>query len=443
MGLYVKNFYGSINGKNIYDFTRNLDYNLKQKERIDYINNIIEEELGNKYFEELFTQTFHEKIDKDAAVWVKEEKRYMRWESFISWCEKRNINFIKYLSMKEEVGSYTGQNISHINLVLTEKDNIYSETNIAKELEKLADYILNAPDGERISKKTKYNFYTNEELFRKEVKEKKIGDLSGDNNNEDEIIDFLIKKCKNFKKEIKQVITYDDLEDESLACLQDYENAIFKLKDAISNLKKINKDVIKQRKLGSHIIKMKEDQILCKDFIKGTIYFKQPLPDSNKIDWDKFDFSDKKHALALLSMSFKGNFSEDLYCLLYDMENLINSCNFTSSEKIIIMLLRKNITQQHMGEILKVSQPTINYMINKIVNKIINAYRILYESWFYNNIEKSRVKKCNKCGISKLVNENYFRKRADKKGDGYYNCCRKCEKNKKVTKSTYKKASLK
>ncbi|WP_454052429.1 hypothetical protein [Clostridium sp. Marseille-Q7071] len=81
-------------------------------------------------------------------------------------------------------------------------------------------------------------------------------------------------------------------------------------------------------------------------------------------------------------------------------------------------------------------------MINKIVNKIINAYRILYESWFYNNIEKSRVKKCTN-GISKLVNENYFSEEGQIKKVTVIIIAAENVKKIKSTKSTYKKASLK
>ena len=106
-------FNGDIDGVVMQDFTSQLDYKLNQKERVEHLHKILNDERGlpKPYFEELFEQ---ERID--------------------------------------------GIDVSKVKLSPGQKDEIYTETNVAKQLELMANYILYAKDGESLTKKTKYNF---------------------------------------------------------------------------------------------------------------------------------------------------------------------------------------------------------------------------------------------------------------------------------------------
>lgn len=379
MALPVKNFFGKINGKTIFDFTKNLDYTLTQQERIEELNKRFS---NNNFFEELFEQTYD---------------------------TKRNVD------------------TSKIKLCLSKSDGIYSETNIAKYLEILTNYILYAPDGEKINKKTEYNFYTNEELFRKELKEKSLEDIIEKENEKDcrnEILDFLVRKGQNYKNQIKQKITHSDVCSNNI--LFEYNNYITLLKTEMLTMKENNVSVHSQKRIGSIIKDVKDDMLLTKDIMNGTIYFKQVLPDSTAIDWNEFDWGNRNHVLQLLSFRPRySGFDDDLNCLIYDLNILMKKIKFTNIEYDIINFMRRDKSEVEIAEILNVTQQNISKSMNRIYRKIYNTYIINYDEWYYTYIEKGTWKRCSKCGEIKLANERYFHKEPKGK-DGLKSVCKKC-----------------
>jgi hypothetical protein len=193
VALPYKRFLGKLNGKNIKFFTKQLDYKIKdQQERIQKVRDILYTQKG-EYSDKFF-------------------------EEYIDDYYKKNPNKQDFLSQ---------------------------DIDVFKELEKMANYILFCPGAERITKKTKYNFYTDEKF--KEVLKKDIHldsiisdvnnsiDDTGNNTDEDalsgdEVIAYLIRKGENYKKQIKQKIFKNDYKDKELSCLNDYQNSIDNMK---------------------------------------------------------------------------------------------------------------------------------------------------------------------------------------------------------------------
>jgi predicted DNA-binding protein (UPF0251 family) len=352
--LPVKNFMGKIDGKDIHYFLSQIKHpELTQKERIELVREVLYTQNGflDSYFEEVFDQ--------------------------------------------KEVENYT--NPTHVKLCVDKKNFLSHEINICKALEIMTDYILYSPDGERINKKTKYNFYPEKIFERKLAKEDKISDLvSGDTNEdftEDEVIDFLIRKGQNYKKVIEQRITSKDFKDEELSVLNDYRVVIEKLQCVLKQLKESDSSVREQKKIGGLIASMRDDQVMCKDKIKGTIYFKQCMADSTGTDYDMFDFTNTEHILSLLKMPKRSDFGDDLACLIYDLDSLLKKVSFTKKELGILQLWRDNDeTQESIAEKVGVNQSTISRNLTSIANKISDVYKRSYNNWYYTEIEKGEYK---------------------------------------------------
>jgi hypothetical protein len=395
VALPYKRFIGKLNGKNIKFFTKQLDYSIKdQQKRIERVKDVLYTKDGyiDKFFEEYMDDYY-----------------------------KKHPNKEDYLSQDIEV---------------------------FKELEKMANYILFCPGAERITKKTKYNFYTDDKFKEKLRKDIHLdGIISSVNNNiddsgnntdidalnGDEVIAYLIRKGENYKKQIKQKIFKKDFKDKELKCLIDYQNSIDSMREKLGSLRKNGENIWLQKKLVSNMGSSKDDELMCKDKIKRTIYFKQVLPDEGFIDYDMFDFFDKEQVKALLRCTPR-DFTADLGILIYDMEQLVQNCGLTIVERNILDIYRQstyddeNTTLEGMANKLGVKQQYISAVLNNICNKIISKFEEVYEDWYYLNKVKGKYKKCSSCGKIKLANERYFRKRSDNKGDGYYNQCRICEK---------------
>lgn len=429
MALPVKNFYGKIDGKTIYDFSRKLDYGIdSQQERIKYVDELIntkrefKKPLPDTYFEELFIQEYDEAIDKDKCYFDEELDKYVTYEDYVNKYGRESLHDGK---------RHTGKNVSHVKLCLNTSDGIYSETNIARELEKMADYILYAPDGERINKTTEYNFYTEEKFKERLKKDMNLeGTLSKSGEDDDERIDFLIRKGNNYKLETKQKFQKKDLKDEELKdVIVPYYRERERLSNLISDIKSgRNKDKYSLKEIymmGNQIKSLNKDLVDVKDQIKGTIYFKQPLPDEGKIDYDEFDFFNEKHIEGLLSINPRCDLQDDLACLTNDIQYLISKCNFSDVELDIIDMMRNNYDVAGIGEELGCKYQTVQSVINKIIKKIINKYEDIYEDWYYLNISKGKYKKCSKCGEIKIANERHFSPKKDSK-DGFHPYCKEC-----------------
>jgi predicted DNA-binding protein (UPF0251 family) len=389
--LQNNRFDGKINDKSIGDFTSKLNYDLGQADRIELVNEIVNTQETNgknvpdKFFEEFFDQ-------------------------------KDTVN---------------GIDPSHIKICLSQSDGLSDNNAVCKALERMADYILFAPDGEKIDKKTKYNFYTEDSLGRKMSKEpslegitKKVGN-SNNNVSDEEVIDFLISKGKNFKKSIQQKIYKQDIRNDKLFCVKDYDNMITQLQIKAREAF-LNGDIKTNRKLNLIIASMRDDEIICKDKLLGTIYFKQPLHDSTETDYSKMDYTNKNHVMALLKVNTKPDFDNDLYCLSYDLNLLLEKCDLTIDEKQVLELWRINdCTQEYIAECMGIKQQSVNSILNRICGKISDVYKELYHDWYYLNIEKGTYKKCSTCGKVLLVSK--FSPDISKK-DGYKNICKNCRK---------------
>lgn len=442
------NFFGKKYGKTIRDFTSNLDYKIDSaKERVDFLNNRLEVskvgdvEFAHDFFMELFDQTFDILLDKDGLYWVEEEKRHMNYSDFVSWVNKNNINICSYLDIQtafdeieynEEVKekglwSYSNINTSSVKLLLNSSDTQYSESNIAKELSKLADYIL-AKD--KKDKKEKIKLYSEDDFKKRLYTEKnKLEPL--EKVNDDDFI--ILKRVSNYRLAPKMTIsssdyklpivyrgTYKDylehwknhqfktvfldgkykkvnLDDKELStvspnvCMtedqwtkgkQNMLEKISMLKDAENNRQILND--IKTNSLNGRPLKgvtknirdINEYMIMVKESYHNYVGIKPEKCAVVRDILDAIDYSNEKHVLALLSLQgSKSDLENDIAILIYDVDNAIKKSHdkglLDEMDLEIIRLLRKGVSKEDMSKRIKnLSRRTIYRRLEKIISAI-------------------------------------------------------------------------
>lgn len=397
------NFYGAINNSKIYDFSRALDYKLNANERLKLVEDILSSDKATEYFSEVFTQETDNKVKLE-------------------------------LKAKE--------------------DSLYSDSNVAKELSKMADYILFA---NKDDKDVEYKIYKDEQLFNKMIKEQSLDTDSQEET--DNIIHFLLSSNKNYKKAIEQVITKEDIE--SIDELKDYDKMLQSITYRLKKISLVEKLFSKtsrftklemlteadiellhnfnlepneltvelyktlersKEQLKKQSALIKQDMLDIKDMIKGTIYFKQPLADSTQVDYEQFDWTNKAHIKELLKV-YNRDLQSDLSCLVVDLDNLIRDTKLSKRDSNILKLYREGLTLEAIGNRYSLSKQMIEHIVNRIINNIINTYNKQHEDWYYLNVEKGTYKTCKSCNEVKLIS-NFATD--SKMKDGHKNKCKAC-----------------
>ena len=391
--MYLDNnnhFYGKIGGKRINDFLK-FDYSLNTcKERIDYVNEILEmyEVDGVEFYHEYFDEVYDQ--------------------------EKKN---------------------GKIDIVISTSKSQYTESNVANALEIIANYIL-AMD--KKDKGVNYKIYTSEELYRKACQESKVINNVARANGGLATIDCFDRidgaKCesfpifqlpKNYKKVKDLKVEKSDLE--KYPPMKDYNDFYEYLKNESNKLwnkgKLTKEENIRKSKIAKMIPEVKKDIIECKKQLQMPIIWKSPLKDEGKADYDELDMFDKSVVKELLRVHKQIDLQDDLSCILVDLDNLIKKIDFTNEQLRLLNGWRNGEKLEVISKELKVSEKALDKRLNTIVNMIIKQYEEDYESWYYLNIRKGEYKKCSRCGEVKLTNQ--FDKNGKK---GLLSICKKCRK---------------
>lgn len=178
-----------------------------------------------------------------------------------------------------------------------------------------------------------------------------------------------------------------------------------KIKYKFKSLSKEEREL--KRAVNRNIRSIKIDMKDYLDSVLRTVSWKSPLPDKGKTDWDKLDMMDKTHVKELLKIKSGGDFSDDLNCILLDLEVLIRKSKFTVKQLNVLKLWRNDKTQEEIAIILGISQQMVNKYIDSCVEKIVDYYIRSYEDWYYLNLVKGEYKTCSKCKKVKLIRDFY------------------------------------
>lgn len=435
------NFYGEIDNKKIEDYTRNLNYDLDNVEdRISFVKNKLgiktnsnNIEVPDRIWETVFEQKGNIKLNPNGKFYIDDDYEVsLKYKEFIKWCNDNDYIPEEYLYendfLHKSSWTYVGD-ISNIKLHLNTSDALYSESNVAKTLEILGSYILAKDNKENEEEKLK--IYNSRELFLRAIKEECTINALSSNSTSPEFAVF--KMDKNYKKEIKDVITADDIK--KYPVVKDYVDAY---NNVLREYKELGKKQFltpeeNKRKymLKKNLKSLKTDSIDSKLAFARPIKWKQPLKDNGSPNWDYLDLMDREHIKCLLQIPLNEDLQNDLACIRTDLENLIKRTKFTDKQKEVLNLWMKDLPLSKdkyrggkgIAEILDMKFQNVNAILNQAIDNIINTYIEELEDWYYLNINKGEYKKCSKCGEIKLVQRFY--KNGSK---GYRPKCKECSK---------------
>ena len=388
--IYFNRFFSKIDGKGIYDYTK-LDTNINDLEgRIQYIYdllNVIKDKNGIEFSnDEFWNEIFEQRPNKT----------------------------------------------SYIDLIPNNETELYSDSNVAKTLEMLSNYILWCdPDK---NKKEYIKVYDNEKKFQEAIsKDRKYYNEHGEVMNDMVII---LGKKENYKKAKDEKVTAEDLKKypelreykKEIDRLSSYirEDRLYEFVEYMQNKGHTRIKTEKQAKsfLVNHIGELKRDMLQAKIKLVRPIVWKAPLKDEGGADWNELDTLDITHVKALLQLyreKEEYDFTSDIDCILYDLGQILKKVKFTKKQNEVLNLWMGGMTVKNIAKELNRKLPSITGMLDTIVKNIVQAYEEELEDWYYLNICKGKYKKCNVCGEVKLVNK--FNKNGKQ---GLMPMCKKC-----------------
>lgn len=271
-------------------------------------------------------------------------------------------------------------------------DELSENNSVCKEIEIWTNYILGSDEirKERRENRQQYRFYIDKTEFTNLTKKEESlnGKLSYTNkkidnskiDNDDLVIDFLLKTQGNKKKSKALLIKKEDLKmgDYCSEVLTDYQRAIDFIDKAMLDIKTNPNSKYKGQRFI--LTKMKKDlyydMLYCKEHLRGIFgeKLKNQLIDSSDPDWDKFDWHEESHVKELLYMIKDIDPQDDLSNLILSLEMLIKEMNkkhiFTKEEMKIIKLIRLGYRNCEIAEELEIYNMKVKRTVDKIVHKI-------------------------------------------------------------------------
>lgn len=317
-------------------------------------------------------------------------------------------------------------------------------------IEILSDYIIFAMDKKERKER---NILTENRMITVNKRETSYQGLVSKFENGEDGLYNLFNEDKNVILTPKVSITKQDIEE--IKPLRD-------LRDAIEIVKEQEKKASGKRKflLKKQIIEMCQNQYT----IKGD--FKQPMYGSNTIkSFTKADLHDDividaagephnrgfisffnpKHISALLcnysalKEDSYGNFIDDAYYLMQDLDNLIEKTlrdDYPLYYDLLIYKIdgKQNVEIQMLLEMKYGVRHSVEYISslwrNKIPKLIAEQAKKDYLIWYYTEVEYGQWKRCSRCGQIKLANNKFFSKNKTSK-DGFYSICKECRNRKR------------
>lgn len=410
------NFYGEIAGRNIYSFLGELNYELTTStERIEHLRKVLYTEQGypHPFFERLFEQT----KDED-----------------------------------------TGLNSSYIKLVINTTDDLYTDTNVADVLRKMADYVLFTKDAKELEKRDKveYKVYKDARLFEKIQRELSLeGEMErlggGDEDADvDGLIHILIKESNCTKEKGVRIFENDFQDEEVGSILRAYQTSINRLRERlelnkghielIENIETFNEETCELLKeaglnlhnfneardlkinilreckmLSKHIHSMRQDMLDVKHQIKRPIEFKHLGSGSTEPCFDDVNLGNEEQVKLLMVLAEKEvyDLQDDYEMLQYMVNELVHDTNLTTLERRVLELIRTGYRQDAVASIVQeefmdeeMYQQKISRVLDEVAEKLAETFRKSLEAHRVATGEITiRTKLCTKCGERKAHSE--------------------------------------
>ena len=319
-------------------------------------------------------------------------------------------------------------------------------------LEILSDYIIFAMD--KAERKEKKILTSNRMVTVNKRETSYQGLVAKLENGEDGVYNLMAGNDKNIIFAPKVTITEEDIAEVP---------GLKQLREAINRVEKEEKDATGKRKfvLKKQLIEMRQEQYILKSSYRAPMHCMNLIKNFHQITFDEkitvvdegevhaeglLTFFNPTHISALLRNyytlkdSVRGKFNSDAWCIMQDLDNLIDQ---TLKEKYPIyydLLFYKAMgyqnveVQEAIYKKYKVKH-SIEYISSlwcqKIPKLLAEQAQENYLVWYYSNVKYGRWKRCSRCGQTKLANNRFFSKNKSSR-DGFYSIC-KCCRNAKTT----------
>lgn len=398
-------FKGKINGKDLSDYKKLIDWNITdESKRFELINDIFNlDNIGSldDYWQEIWDCGICKvNLDKTSARW--EETNISNFLEtvgtyFIYGYDKKEKKRKKELELFE---SMTQEDVSNDkNYRLAPPDRITKSDFKMRELfaGSYEEYV------EKVSK-TRYEIKSRDSWERiKHNEEEKIKLLTDAQRN----LDILIKQMKDLKRGV--VLQYN------------------KVEEVVCNGKTRGTNVTLYH-LRNNIRDVKDYMIMCKLAYTNRVMIK---PDKCKTSYnilERVDYLDPTHIRVMLSLGrMKLDPSKDISIIAYDInkkiKDMYSNGELSDRDMYIIEGLQYNVPYETLAKELKIKSNNMQIHVDKICNNIVKSFYNDHMDLYFLNKSKGRYKTCSKCGEIKLVSQ--FDKNGKK---GLKSMCKKCRK---------------
>lgn len=211
------------------------------------------------------------------------------------------------------------------------------------------------------------DWYTSEDLKKRMAKEMSIEQLTEGNDRESnyDMLHFLIRNQKNYKKPKQQKITAKDLQRDDLLgrVLQDYDRARELHRERLN-------DGDGTKFLRSRAIyQINQDMIYTKGSMLGVFGYHTFPQESTIPDLDTIDLSNPAHVKVLLPMHIEFDPNNELSFIFLDLEELIEKA-LIEEEKLVVDMLRDQFSIKEIAETIGLNYKQTQYKIRKISEKV-------------------------------------------------------------------------
>lgn len=250
----------------------------------------------------------------------------------------------------------------------------YSLDKFSNEIDKLTNYLLNSDEGKTYRKGTDNKFYMNDDEFKlRNIKE--MGSINA-TNNEDNKIQYFIKKDNIGKKAKIQKITAKDLKEDSECgrILREYKA----LEDKVTHLiKNPHETTLSRFQLTNIKGSVKKDMLDTKDMMKGTFGYelKSPMEQVDGTEHIYFDFQDKDVIKAMFFLEKPEPSDNIVYHAMLDLENTMkemhNNNKLSDKDIKVIAMIRQGYKQTEIAKHYEVSLESVNMLLTRASGKIV------------------------------------------------------------------------
>jgi hypothetical protein len=245
----------------------------------------------------------------------------------------------------------------------------------------------------------------------------------------------------NYYREKNQKIFKSDIENNKIL------NSYQQIADSIIQKMKDCKDKEELYKYKKYLKSLKDDMRLLKDYLYGTIYFKNIKSSSDQIEPNKFDldlFEEEDCRILLLILPFS-KVSENVSYHIEKFEKIKPYLKLNSNQQELLEILENGkedryyllnqkdskkavFTNQDLSEILTKHKNHMSKLFKSLVSIVCNAYIDWYtDNIYYIYVRKGEYKQCKICKEFK-IKQMFHMNKTGKFGVG--NVCKNCKSSK-------------